>query len=284
MRLGIILSTVGVLLFPLTSSSALNSHSQAAHYTITGSSGGGGLTVVISGSNHGSSGGTTRQSGSSSGRSYVIIYVPYLTFHSGRFLSRVCVAYRTVTMQSGEAANLERAYAASLWSRLLQSRERCQPLVVAVSPPIIIRPSAPSIAEELWSERYSHLLPAPGFSIPPGYGVVNIPSYVVTQGAPIVDYSNFTPLGNLTIAARGTYYVSQDGGQYFQGPFAGGDAWPIGGISLSWTRPSSANIVLKEVWTATWYLDGSSGAFLPVSTVSSLYGFKVQSLSALSTN
>lgn len=284
MRLGIILSTIGVLLLPLTSISALNTSSRAALYTITGTSSRGGLTVVVTGSNHSSSGGSTRNGVPTYGRLYETIYVPYLTFHSGRFLSRVCVAYRTVTMPAGEAATLERAYAASLWSRLLQSRERCQPLVIAVSPPIIIRPSAPSLAEELWSERYSHLLPTPGFSIPPGYGVVNIPSYVVTHGPSNVDFSNFTPLGSLTIVARGIYYVSQDGGQVFQGPFSGGDAWPTGGISLSWPGPSSVDITLKEVWRAMWYLDGSSGTFSPVTTISSLDGFKVQSLSALSTN
>jgi hypothetical protein len=242
---------------------------ELANTTITTGSGGGGIVVTING------GGGSSQSGGGS-PSTVTIFLPYLTFHAGNSLAQACVAVREITMTNSYAAQLELNTAQTLWARYSTLYARCTPTAVAAPPP----PSPSSVASSQWEQRFLHLLPTPTFSIPPGFGVVNLPSYLVTTGERTVTFSDATAIGTLSITATSTYSVSVDGGKSFQGPYLEGEPWPIGGVTLQWHKPMETHVTLLQNWIAHWSLDGQGGSFPTVVTQTS-QSFKVISLTAL---
>ncbi|MGC8465662.1 MAG: hypothetical protein ACP5O0_07000 [Acidimicrobiales bacterium] len=239
--------------------------------TITTGSGNGGVSVTISGGSTGS------QSGSkgTTAPTTITIYVPFVTFHAGDSLASACVSYRTITMANSYAAQLELNNAQALWARYATLFQRCTPTQVAAAPP-----SPGTLASSMWQQRFEHLLPTPVFTIPPGFGVINIPSYLVTEGRDTVGFTDSTALGTLSIAASSTYSVSTDGGATFQGPFVHGYPWPTGGITLRWQRAGNTTVMVRQDWMARWSLDGQSGSFPMVVTTTS-ENFHVATLTAL---
>jgi hypothetical protein len=252
-----------------------------AAFANTITTGGGGGTIIV----HLGGGGTistTSPAGPAGGTAggQTTIYVPYLVTHTGTSLAHGCVAFQAVTMPVGESAALELAYATSEWNLLLARFPRCVPLQTApVSGAPSLRP--PQIAATIWNDTYVHQLPNPTSVIPPGFGVVNVPSYVVTEDPTTMRFVDDTPLGTLTIVATSTYQVDDAAGNPISPSASIGSPWPNGSLVVDWPAPGTYNSIVVQSWTAQWSLDGETGAFPPLSTTAPITNFAVRSLSAV---
>lgn len=223
------------------------------------------------------SGSTTKtpspKSFSSQIASLVEIFIPRLIMHGGNDLKFDCITYSTIHMITGTAASLELTYASNLWSQLLAHYRQCQ---VIESPTTQVHPTIPlaasSIANQLWSQQFAHQLPNPAFSVPPGYGIVHLPSYVVTSLPLVLTFVDPTAQGTLRISVHGLIYVSFDGGELWQGPYSlNGLPYPNGLISHSWQSGGEHSIVVKVVWNALWFLEGQSGSLSLTTQTSSTF-------------
>ncbi|MGC8481362.1 MAG: hypothetical protein ACP5PJ_07415 [Acidimicrobiales bacterium] len=267
---------VGILTFLATQMVALGNA-----YASTITTGGGGGTIIV----HLGGGGTvstTSPDGPSGGTSggQTTIYVPYLVTHAGTSLAHGCVAFQAVTMPIGESATLELAYATSEWNILLAHFPRCVPLQSSPSTNApTIRP--PQIATTIWQDTYIHQLPTPISEIPPGFGVMDVTSYVVTEDPNTMRFIDTTPLGTLTIVATSTYQVDDAGGNPISASASTGAPWPVGGLELQWPSPGSYDMTVVQSWSAQWSLDGETGIFPPLATTSPITNFPVRSLTAI---
>lgn len=239
---------------------------------ITSGSGGGGVHVGVTGAGSSGRNGAPRWS-------LVTIYEPYLQLHSGTYLGLPCITYNTVQLPTGQAATATLSRATALWTVLLRS----YPLCIATRSS---GPSSPStLATALWQDLYSHQLPTPALSIPPGYGILNVPSYVVTSMPFSTTFKDQTPVGVLTITASAQLSLAVDGAPLQGGPYSSpGLPWPQGGISIAWTRSGMVEVTAVMSWEATWSLAGQIGHFAPVSTIGNNLVFNVKTLTAVRTH
>ncbi|MHB8296088.1 MAG: hypothetical protein ACYDH5_16015, partial [Acidimicrobiales bacterium] len=94
-------------------------------------------------------------------------------------------------------------------------------------------------------------------------------------------FTNHTPLGTLSIVASGSYTVDWGTGAW-TGPYAGtGHPWPNGHITHYWDNSGSYPVTVKETWTVTWSLAGSSGSLGGFYTTGAIPSFPVQQLRAV---
>jgi hypothetical protein len=148
--------------------------------------------------------------------------------------------------------------------------------------PVPINPAV--LAVEFWQ---TIPLPTPHPTIPPGYAVTGKPAYLVTNGilAP-APYQRPTPLGALTITARGTYLIDWGDGSLptWTGPFAQeGRPYPDGNIVHTYDNTGTATVTVQEVWTATWALGPAHGVLGALRTSATIAGFPVQQIQAVLT-
>jgi hypothetical protein len=125
-------------------------------------------------------------------------------------------------------------------------------------------------------------LPVPKPSIPPGYAITGKPAYLVTDGtvAP-APFTTETPLGLLSVSARGAYTVEWGDG-VVSGPFSSeGLAYPDGNISHTYDNVGTVTVTVDETWTATWTLGGASGTLDQLETRATIPGFPVRQLQAV---
>ena len=130
-------------------------------------------------------------------------------------------------------------------------------------------------------------LPVPKPSIPPGYAITGKPAYLVTNGtlAP-APYQQTTPLGPLTITARGSYLIDWGDGTLptWAGPYRQeGRAYPNGNIFHTYDNTATLTVTVREVWTATWALGPATGALNTLQTTATIAAFPVEQLQAVIT-
>lgn len=128
-------------------------------------------------------------------------------------------------------------------------------------------------------------LPVPRPSIPPGWALTGKPAYLVTDGTTDPPaFKESTPLGELTVVARGTYWVDWGDGTPpgFAGPYASeGLPWPSGRIRHTYDVAGSYDVVVREDWTASWSLGAASGTLGVLHTQASIRGLQARQLQSL---
>ncbi len=243
--------------------------------------GGSGVGITVSGDSNTTGSRKTREAAK-----IQPIYVPQLVVHTANSYSKVCISYKTYDASNRYSYQVELSYAQLLWNRFLLRYQLC---ASNASPT-----SLSAYAVNVWSKTYMHYLSSPTFTIPPGFGLVGAPSYVVTKFPFSQIFSNITPYGELTITANASLQLnvssintySQQGPSQTKslGPFLSpGYPWPMGGIPIEWSNPGNYSLNASLLWKAHWSLDGQSGFFSPVTTSFEIPEFQVKSLQALRT-
>lgn len=125
-------------------------------------------------------------------------------------------------------------------------------------------------------------LPTPHASVPPGWAITGKPAYLVTSGTgDPAPYRDATPLGELTLAAVGTYRVNWGDG-IATGPYhSAGLPWPSGRITHTYTTVGTYRIVVSESWSATWRLGGAGGTLTGLVTTVTIPDFPVKQVQAV---
>lgn len=168
--------------------------------------------------------------------------------------------------------------AAILAVQLLQQFSLCP----TATPPAALAANPAVLAEQFWQ---TIPLPVPKPAVPPGFAVTGKPAYLVTHGTTTPPaWSDATPLGQLTVTARGTYQVSWgDGAQ--SGPFVTeGLPYPDGTISHTYDNVGRVTLTVTEDWTATWTLGPASGTLQQLRTVGRIAGLPVEQIQAVITH
>ncbi len=147
----------------------------------------------------------------------------------------------------------------------------------------VVTPS--DVALSVWDQQIVRQLPSPAPTLPPGYGVVGIEGFLLSNDSNLARFSVPTVLGQMSISAVGSYMVSFDGGQAFEGPYqTPGASWPTGGIGHMFSQAGPHELIDQENWSGTWSLDGASGSLPQLETVGYLQNLNVYSLVALRTS
>ena len=161
--------------------------------------------------------------------------------------------------------------------------------VVTAAPGAVAAPLPPldpaTLAVQFWQ---TIPLPVPHPSIPPGYAITGKLAYLVTDGTLTpAHYQRATPLGPLTITARGSYFVDWGDGTLptWTGPYRQeGGPYPGGQVFHTYDFTGTVNVTVREVWTATWALGPAHGALSTLHTTGTVPGFPVRQLQAVITN
>ena len=112
-----------------------------------------------------------------------------------------------------------------------------------------------------WNQSVQNQLPVPQFSVPPGFALTGLTSFLTATCTTSKTFYDNTPIGTATIAATGELWVRWKSGQDWSGPYNScGLPWPNGNITHVYENQGSATISLKETWSASWTLAGTSGA------------------------
>ncbi|HET9732418.1 MAG TPA: hypothetical protein VFP54_07045 [Acidimicrobiales bacterium] len=126
------------------------------------------------------------------------------------------------------------------------------------------------------------MLQAPEPSIKPGYAITGNRAFLETGSPASRTFTHGTPLGNLTIAAQGTFYVDWGDGTPRSGPFdTSGAAYPNGTITHVWEDTGRYTVTVYEQWTATWSLGGQTGTLTGLQTTGTLPNFEVRQLESV---
>src|SRR2546421_395935 len=139
-----------------------------------------------------------------------------------------------------------------------------------------------AVAGSFWSLHGADLLGRPAPSIAPGYALAGKLGYLETHAQTERQFSNPTPLGPLTISARGTFLVDWGDGTGQQGPYdTAGAPWPDGHITHSWDDIGRYDVRVVEVWTATSSLAGTHGSLAALRTEGAIQRFEVRQLESV---
>lgn len=163
---------------------------------------------------------------------------------------------------------------------------------IALCPSAPQAPAAPvqvvnptTIAVNFWK---TIPLPVPAPTVPPGYALAGRVAYLVTGGttAP-APYEYNTPLGVLTVKATGQYLVNWGDSSVpaWSGPYPfEGLGYPTGRITHVYEDSGSYTIALREEWSATWSLAGSTGTVTGLVTSATIHNFVVKQLQTIFAN
>lgn len=167
------------------------------------------------------------------------------------------------------------------WLFLVSSFPACPRAVAgATAAGAPVPPSA--VAGSFWSAHGQDLLARPRPHIAPGWALTGKLAYLQTGSTFIQHFDHATPLGTLSIEARGTVVVDWGDGTGWQGPYAvPGAPWPSGTITHAWDGQGRYDVTVAEDWSATWSLQGQSGSLSGLRTVGTLPGFPVRQLEAV---
>jgi len=131
-------------------------------------------------------------------------------------------------------------------------------------------------------------LPVPAPTVPPGYALAGKVAYLVTGGTTDpAPYEYNTPLGVLTLKATGQYLVDwgDSSAPTWSGPYSfEGLAYPNGQITHVYENSGSYTIALREDWSATWSLAGSTGTVTGLVTSATIDDFVVKQLQTIFAN
>jgi hypothetical protein len=141
-------------------------------------------------------------------------------------------------------------------------------------------PTPGEVAEQFWGEIP---LPKPQPRIAPGYAITGKRAYLETNGVLAQPFSRETPLGTLTLEAKGTYTVDWGDGTTTGPHDLEGAAWPDGGISHVYAHRGTVTVTVTEAWEATWRLAGQSGTLTGLSTNAAITDFPIQEVQAVRT-
>jgi hypothetical protein len=161
------------------------------------------------------------------------------------------------------------------WLRLTNKYQLCQDTPTPATSPA-------AQASQYWRQVGEDQLPRPAPRIAPGYMLAGKLAYLEANTAMAERFSHATPLGLLTIDARGQLFVDWGDGTGVQGPFDHpGGPWPNGTITHSWTTAGRYDIVVTQRWTATWHLGGATGRLTGLATEGRIDDFEVRQLQAV---
>ncbi len=99
-------------------------------------------------------------------------------------------------------------------------------------------------------------------------------------------YRQATPLGPLTVTARGQYLIDWGDGTAptWCGPYGEeGHPYPDGNIAHTYDVTGRYTVMLVETWTASWRLGGANGFLTGLRTEAIIPGFRVGQLQAVIT-
>ena len=198
---------------------------------------------------------------------------PYIDFTS----PERCLRYDTTTYESPEAATAANLAAEQRWLALGSQYALCPGVT---RPPSAVAPTPGEVAERFWGEIP---LPRPQPRIAPGYALTGKRAYLETGGVLSQPYERPTPLGTLTLEARGRFTVDWGDGTT-TGPHAdAGGPWPDGHISHVYEHRGTVTVTVTEAWEATWHLAGQSGSLTGLRTEAVIADFPVRELQAVRT-
>jgi len=125
-------------------------------------------------------------------------------------------------------------------------------------------------------------VPSPQPHIAPGRAITGLLAYLETRGSTTNTYTEAdTPFGPLTITAAGRYYVDWGDGTH-TGPYSSeGQPWPNGQITHEYIHIGTYDVVVTELWTATWNFGDESGTLRELRTVGRIEDFPVQQIQAV---
>jgi hypothetical protein len=208
--------------------------------------------------------------------------VPYLTDGgNGAF----CITVQDRSTTNADVANSTNNAYEHRWQTLVGNYLLCPGAQPAGSPPAgaAAQPLPPAaMAGSFWALHGADLLGRPTPSIAPGYALAGKLGYLETHASTTRQFSNPTPLGPLTISARGTFLVDWGDASGQQGPYdTAGAPWPDGQITHAWDDVGRYDVTVVEVWTATWSLAGADGSLAALRTQATIRQFEVRQLESV---
>jgi hypothetical protein len=208
--------------------------------------------------------------------------VPYLTDNGG---GGFCITVQDRSTSNADVATgINNAYE-HRWQTLVGNYLLCPGTPApAGTPGAPATPALPpaAVAASFWALHGADLLGRPAPSIAPGYALAGKLGYLETHAPTTRQFSNPTPLGPLTIAARGTFLVDWGDGTGSQGPYdTAGAPWPDGQITHAWDDVGRYDVTVVEVWTATWSLAGTNGDLAALRTRGAIRQFEIRQLESV---
>ncbi len=208
--------------------------------------------------------------------------VPYLTDNGG---GGFCIAVQDRSTSNPDVATgINNAYE-HRWQTLVGNYLLCPGPPTGANPagaPAAAALPPAAVAGSFWAVHGADLLGRPAPSIAPGYALAGKLGYLETHAPTSRQFSNPTPLGPLTIAARGTFLVDWGDGTGSQGPYdTAGAPWPDGQITHTWDDLGRYDVTVVEVWTATWSLAGAHGDLAALRTQGAIRQFEVRQLESV---
>lgn len=245
------------------------------NYSITGN--GGTVTVGTSGSNStNNSGGivTTSDTWTNYYNGYPItetiptykIYQPKVITNSSATTISPCLemVLSSSTTSYWGAYELEQSFQ-NTWNELSLTYPACRFKKSGSSSNTSISPG--QLITTFWQDTVRNRLSIPQFSVPPGFALVGMTSYLTSTCQTNQTFFDDTPLGKATIQASGELWVKWNSMDTWLGPYDScGTPWPNGIITHVYQKSQLATVELKETWTANWSLAGSTGTLSGLQT------------------
>lgn len=209
------------------------------------------------------------------------VYTPLVVSGSSSYTNEPCLVMTTTsqTTSYSEAYQLE-AVATQTWNSLNGLYPSCNP-ANSISSNSQKTPSPAQIVTTYWNTTIKNQLPTPRFTIPPGYALTGLPSFLVSTCELAETFTDRTPIGAATVNATGELWVKWNSGENWTGPYHScGLPWPNGTISHVYEKQGSSTVSLKETWSASWRLGGGSGTLDGLITSPSPVSLSVHSITS----
>lgn len=187
------------------------------------------------------------------------VYTPVVIEGSPNFTNEPCLAITASQPLTSywEAYQLQNSALLS-WETLAETYPGCIAKSTSTTPSIKIDPS--QVVTQFWNQTVVNDLPSPQISIPPGFALSGLPSFLTANCSIDKTFYDQTPLGTATINAHGKLWVKWTSNETWSGPYDScGLPWPNGTISHVFTTKGNEIVSVKETWTASWSLAGHSG-------------------------
>lgn len=187
------------------------------------------------------------------------VFVPYVALGSSSYTNEPCLSSRTTSTTSyWEAYQLQES-GIETWQSLVETYPICEVRSQSTTGHVQVSPA--QIVTTYWNQTVKNQLPVPQFSVPPGFALTGLNSYVSSNCVTSKTFYDQTPLGQATIHAIGELWVNWGDGSTWDGPYNScGSKWPNGTISHVFEYSGVDTVTVKETWNATWLLGTSSGS------------------------
>ncbi len=187
------------------------------------------------------------------------VYTPQVVVGSPTYSNEPCLAESTSAPIYSYAEAYQLQFSATqTWSSLAGTYPGCKYNSSNSSSATQINPT--QAVTTYWNQHVQNELPIPEFTVPPGFALTGLPSFLTANCTTSKSFYDSTPIGTADIQATGELWVKWDSNDGWSGPYSScGLPWPDGTISHVYETEGSAHISLKETWTASWTLAGASG-------------------------